>query len=251
MGVRPPAVGKSVFQTSAPVSTLNARNSGSIKVPAMKTRPPAVTIGPPRLGAPFGTIDFVGARLPSGTCHLIVPAFISTAASVPHGGATHGKRCAFAKIKVRTIPYGVPYWSAYSPCSTFASDSSSNLSRGIIRTYAGKLFVLTSSQPWTGSYADPLQFIPPTFPGMVSVPFRLGGVKIPSSRNPLRYCRQYSRSSSVTPHASLATIDWGTSAGGAEGNGCVGEVTSPGTSLCGTGFSSTGNSGTPVSRFST
>ena len=43
----------------------------------------------------------------------------------------------------------------------------------------------------------------------------------------------------------------GTSGGGALGTGCVGHARSPGTSLAGTGRSSTGNSGAPVARSST
>ena len=40
-------------------------------------------------------------------------------------------------------------------------------------------------------------------------------------------------------------------AGGLVGNGCVGEVSSPGTSLCGTGRSSIGQTGSPVTRSKT
>ena len=93
--------------------------------------------------------------------------------------------------------------------------------------------------------------MPPMLPGTVSVPWRLGGVKIPSLRNCAMVLRHASRSWGVGPQASAAESVCAASGGGASGNGCVGEVTSPGTSLCGTGRSSTGNTGLPVSRFST
>ncbi len=59
----------------------------------MKTRPPAVTSGPPRFGTP--TVHGIGSgemsrTVPSGTCHTIVPRARSTAASVPHGGGLQG-----------------------------------------------------------------------------------------------------------------------------------------------------------------
>ena len=51
------------------------------------------------------------------------------------------------------------------------------------------------------------------------------------------------RSASVTP--------WRSNAGGLVGNGCVGEVFSPGTFDCGTGRSSIGHTGLPLVRSST
>ena len=46
-GVALPEEGSTVSQSSLPVSLSNARNFRSLLVAAMKTRPPAVTIGPP------------------------------------------------------------------------------------------------------------------------------------------------------------------------------------------------------------
>ena len=50
------------------------------------------------------------------------------------------------------------------------------------------------------------------------------------------------------PQKSAAVNSWGTSAGGFTGKGCVGESTSPGTPPWGTGRSSIGKKGSPVSR---
>ena len=50
---------------------------------------------------------------------------------------------------------------------------------------------------------------------------------------------------------SFSVNDWRANGGGAVGNGCVGQLFSPGTSLCGTGRSSIGQSGAPVIRLNT
>ena len=86
MGVAWPPAGSSNAQSSLPVSESNARSRPSMAA-AVKTRPPAVTMGPPRFGVPVGT---PGTMLPSGTSHRMAPVNRSTAATVPHGGALHG-----------------------------------------------------------------------------------------------------------------------------------------------------------------
>ena len=48
----------------------------------VKTRPPAVTIGPPRLIEPVCSF---GTRVPSGTSQTFLPVKRSTASVVPHG----------------------------------------------------------------------------------------------------------------------------------------------------------------------
>ena len=61
--------------------------------------------------------------------------------------------------------------------------------------------------------------------------------------------RQARLSNHATPHASSAVIvAWRVSAGGAVGKGWVGEGCSPGTASCGTGFSTIGKMGAPLSR---
>ena len=59
----------------------------------MKTTPPAVTIEPPRFGAPRGSQIGKGAVsrvVPSVDSHRILPETRSTAVSVPHGGGLQG-----------------------------------------------------------------------------------------------------------------------------------------------------------------
>ena len=76
--VWPPA-GRSVSQTSLPVSVSKARNFWSV-VAAMKVRPPAVTSGPPLFGVPMvsGSIDGMPngpffSALPSGWSQRVLP----------------------------------------------------------------------------------------------------------------------------------------------------------------------------------
>src|SRR5438552_17848816 len=63
----------------------------------MKRIPPAVTIGPPRLGEPHAARTLAGwpgssgrVNEPSGTSHKRRPVFRSMATSVPNGGGVHG-----------------------------------------------------------------------------------------------------------------------------------------------------------------
>src|SRR6202041_3538034 len=105
IGVAFPAAGSGARQSSFPVSTLNARIYESV-VPAMKTRPPSVVIGPPRLMDPSGTEPCAPPKPciePKGICQLIVPLAMSTAVSVPQGGAPHGKSDGDCR-KRRSIP---------------------------------------------------------------------------------------------------------------------------------------------------
>src|SRR5688500_10810162 len=62
---------------------------------------------------------------------------------------------------------------------------------------------------------------------------------------------QYFCDSAVTLLISSRVIDWRAKAGGLTGTGCVGQVSSPGTLLRGTGRSSIGNKGFPVTRLKT
>src|SRR5258708_39515101 len=89
--------------------------------------------------------------------------------------------------------------------SWFLLVSSSNLSRGISLTHATRRFVFTTIRWLFGSYAPLPQFTPPTFPGTTAVPWRLGGVKIPSQREALIFSWDPCTSAGLGPHASLAS----------------------------------------------
>ena len=97
----------------------------------------------------------------------------------------------------------------------------------------------------------PPQLVPPALPGNISEPRRLGGVYIPSQRSDFIVSRHLRRSKPSSPNASSGSSVVAVSGGGAAGNGCVGDVISPGTSVCGTGRSSIGNNDSPVRRSST
>src|SRR6202008_3610754 len=93
MGVALAQAGRCAFDNSLPDSISKARRKQSV-VPAMKTRPPAVTIGPPRLMEPGGICGCSPPKSPMeprGTCQRIFPSVISTAVSMPQGGGLHGK----------------------------------------------------------------------------------------------------------------------------------------------------------------
>src|SRR5512138_2399230 len=77
--------------SSLPVLESNARNRLSL-VAAMKTRPPAVAIGPPILKRPvFFFPSGNSSVMPSGTFHATSPVFAFTATRCPHGGFWHGQ----------------------------------------------------------------------------------------------------------------------------------------------------------------
>src|SRR5215813_14102735 len=115
----------------------------------------------------------------------------------------------------------------------------------------------TYRNPVSGSTAAPCQFAPPVNVGNINTPLNpfdpatMGGVKSgPSlywdailSASAFTSGVKSIRSSRLTPCRS--------NAGGLVGNGCVGDVFSPGTSDCGTGRSSIGHTGLPLVRSST
>ena len=106
-----------------------------------------------------------------------------------------------------------------------------------------------------GSYDRPFQFPPPIVLGNVSiVPSVPGGVYMPFVYIAFLFQRslQYFVASGVVVLKSLAGSKVVRPSGsGLKGNGCVGDVASPGTLLCGTGRSSMPKIGSPVSRLKT
>ena len=97
--------------------------------------------------------------------------------------------------------------------------------------------------------------MPPPGPGdwMIGLPSPRtgGGVKMGPSwaRSAMRIAS--SRSSGVKSTRSSMVIPCRSNAAGFVGNGCVGEYHSPGTLPCGTGRSSMGQTGSPVTRSNT
>ena len=136
----------------------------------MNTRPPAVTMPPPRLTDPCGAG-------PSGTCHFTAPAARSSAASVPNGGGVHGTPSG-PNSSSRIIPYGVPRWALIS-VPGWAWRIAIRLSRGISVTIIATRLVGAMRSPRPSSTATPDQFIPPMLPGQMIVPWSDGGVNTP------------------------------------------------------------------------
>src|SRR5580692_6829238 len=84
------------------------------------------------------------------------------------------------------------------------------------------------------------------------LPRKLGGVNNPSLRELLSSSRIAAFSASVAYGLiSFSVKDWRANGGGFVGNGCVGELHSPGTSDWGTTLSSMGHKGSPVIRLNT
>src|SRR5262249_4551317 len=171
----------------------------------------------------------------------------STAANAPQGGGLHGTPRGDSRAS-RNIPYGVPACSAYSPRPPAAERSARNRARGRSLTSNASRLVATIASPRAGSCEPPPQFTPPPNPGNAPPPSRLGGVKLPPERRRAMRVRHASRASGEIPQASLAVRREGARGRGRKGNGCVRQAPSPATVLRGTARSSTGNSGTPVSR---
>src|ERR1700687_5934512 len=107
IGVAWPPAGRSNFHMFFPGSESKARRKLSIAA-AVKTRPPAVIIGPPRVIVP---VFIPGRKLPSGTSHTFFPVKRSTAATVPHGGALHGRPLG-ERSGERNMAEGAPVSSA-------------------------------------------------------------------------------------------------------------------------------------------
>ena len=95
------------------------------------------------------------------------------------------------------------------------------------------------------------QLVPPTAPGTTALSASAGGLNKPVRAFEMR-SRQAARSASLMRYGvrSPGFTTW-RAEGGNEENGCVGQACSPGTSLFGTGRSSMGHTGSPVTRSNT
>src|SRR5688572_23777986 len=102
--------------------------------------------------------------------------------------------------------------------------------------------------PVAGSTAAPPQFAPPVVPGRAIVPSSEGGVNSGPVRKPWIAFSAIARISGVKSARSFAFEPWYSNGAGFDGIGCVGDAFSPGTSDGGTGFSSIGHTGLPVTR---
>src|SRR5690349_23076569 len=150
---------------------------------------------------------------PSGIDHLIVPSFKSYAVSEVHGGLI-ADRPSLAIMNPNPLTYR----------EGFAGSRSSF-------KIQGTSFDTTTSVPRPGSTAAPPQFAPPLLPGICTVPRKLGGVNSPSLRALSIMSRKRARSSALRYGERSSTVNfWREKGGGFTGNGCVGDVFSPGTS---------------------
>ena len=145
---------------------------------------------------------------------------------------------------------GVPSCGMHAAPRLLGATTDASRSRGTSVTTFAIRFVFVTSRRRSGSKATLPQLMPPATPGNWTEPSRLGGVKIPSERLAAILSRHLPRSHGVSPQASSGESPGGCSGGGSVGKGCVGESLSPGPPACGTGRSSTGKSGAPVSRSS-
>src|SRR3954470_17572446 len=109
----------------------------------------------------------------------------------------------------------------------------------------------------SGSYAEPGQLTPPLSVPDVNVAtgpsglLTVGGVNTGPRRYRLAASRPAAFNSGVKSIRSLSTTPLREYAGGLVGNGCVGEVLSPGTWVCCAGRSSIGHTGCPLMRSNT
>ena len=106
--------------------------------------------------------------------------------------------------------------------------------------------------PVSGSTAAPDQLAPPPALGRCMVPLRLCGVNSGPSRKPSTASIASWRISGVKSARSSMVAPWYSNAAGRVGKGWVGHTSSPGMSVSvGTGRSSMGHTGSPVTRSNT
>src|SRR5665213_1984768 len=109
----------------------------------------------------------------------------------------------------------------------------------------------------SGSKEPPAQLVPPLLVPNVSsasgppILLSTGGMKTGPMAYDLISCNASARNFGVKSMRSSTEIPLRSYTGGLVGKGCVGEYHSPGTSPFGTGFSSIGHTGWPVTRSKT
>src|SRR5580693_5526357 len=97
----------------------------------------------------------------------------------------------------------------------------------------------------------PLQLIPPTLPGAMTDPSKLGGVNGPWLLYPAIRALDARLSAGVGPQASSTVNPCIPNGAGNTGKGWVGHASSPFTEEAGTGRSSIGKRDSPVTRLKT
>src|SRR4051812_35698204 len=102
--------------------------------------------------------------------------------------------------------------------------------------------------PAVGSKLAPLQVAPPWNPGITNVLLVPGGVKATRPSYERNRDKASARASGEISVTSASERDWRQNGGGLVGKGCVAAACSPGTFEGGTGRSSIGKTGLPVSR---
>jgi hypothetical protein len=169
MGVACPPAGSANDHSSLPVSASKARRRSSMAA-AVKTRPPAVTIGPPRFSVP---VAIPGTHVPRGTSHRLSPAKqIDRGHRAPRRGIAG--QAAGREQRRAMHPVGradlrselAPHRAALRELSEFRGQlvarNEPQHERQAIRVH--------EEQPALGSYAELPQLTPPTNPGNTTVP---------------------------------------------------------------------------------
>src|ERR1039457_2227999 len=149
----------------------------------------------------------------------MTPSFKSYAVREVHGGAIADSPSAMRKPKPLTYRGGWPLGAA-------GSDSNFSIQ--------GRSLETTTRMPRVGSTAAPPQLAPPLLPGICTLPRKLGGVNNPSLRALRIMSRKRARSAALRYGLRSSTVNfWRENGGGFTGNGCVGDVFSPGTAVGG------------------
>src|SRR5262249_22442886 len=176
---------------------------------------------------------------PFAICQRNSPLLMSIAVIRPYGGLTTGKPFRSGRAAPPPEMYGM-----------FEKSGS-----GRSAATLGCVYEPTYSTLVSGSNEPPSQFAPPVKLGSTSVPLVPSaasasepGVKIGPLRNTFVPSTASLCSAAVKSMRSSSVKPWRSNAGGFVGNGCVGDVTSPGTSDLPTGRSSIGQTGLPFVR---
>ena len=189
---------------------------------------------------------FRSSNTPSGTRHAIDAVFDVTATSSPKGGAEHG----ILRLEVPEASDGPIPRRASARMST--RPSAASVRRSIRATWP-RFMMFVNMRPRAWIVRQPAPVAPAERAGerhhrAVEAGRREDALRVHLVLVPELPAVGRRALASACRGLSPDRMSFGRAARGLSGNGCVGHVASPGTSLCGTGRSSTPNSGSPVSR---